>query len=42
MVVLTACNSGKKNLAADNSVDYKSAKQLPKIKLPTSVGESSN
>lgn len=30
---LTACGGGKK-LANDNSVDYKTAKQFPEIKMP--------
>lgn len=32
-IILAACNGGK-NLAKDDSVDYKSAKQLPEIKVP--------
>lgn len=32
-VILAACNGGK-NLAKDDSVDYKSAKQLPEINVP--------
>jgi len=33
VLVLAACNGGK-NLAKDDSVDYKSAKQLPEIQVP--------
>ena len=44
IAALTACN-GSKNLARDNSVDYKSIKQLPEMHMPeiqVPVNESSD